>query len=79
MINVKQNGAGSLFTAPCTQPLTSSPKDGLGLSHAFRGRIAYAEAMHCYKNPNVLVVHRKRRHIDLVTFLEVATTTPAAW
>lgn len=63
MIHLKKSGHGSFNFASCTQPLTTTQivaqKAGMGIQHAFNGRIAVAHAQHCYQHPVPVTVKRK--------------------
>ena len=63
MINLKKSGRGSFNFASCTQPLTPdqivAQKAGMGTAHAFHGRIAVAQAQHCYQHPVSVTIKRK--------------------
>lgn len=76
-INVKKNGQSAALPRTLSKT-TATPKDGLGLQHAFLGRIAYA-GTHCYKHPvPVTIKSRSHRNRFIPDIFAALSLTPRA-
>jgi len=80
MISLKKSGRG-VFNFKNADSLTpedvAASKDGLGTLHAFNGRIAVAQAQHCYQQP-VMVLTKRVGHKNTFVANIFAAGSPAS-